>query len=148
MNGMRLNKFKHYAYTIIVLACLNNVNINYANADPLSPDKAFNFIGKVENNSVVVYGTTQPSYNLYKDSIKILNNKSNLQLGNLIKPAGKRQYNEFLNKYQEEYEGDFLLEIPILDKKKGVIEFDIESQGCTQGLCYSPFITHIKLIRK
>lgn len=119
------------------------LGINLAHADPLSPEKAFHFAGKVENNSVMIYLTTQPEYRLYKDSIKIINDKSKVELAPIIKPAGRKQYNEFLKKYQEEYEGDVLMEIPF--KGKGSIEFDIESQGCTKGLCYSPFTTHIKL---
>ena len=124
---------------ILSLFCV----INLSHAQPLSPDKAFQFLGKVENNSIMIYLTTQPSYRLYKDSIKVTNDKSKVELQPIIKPQGKRQYNEFLQKYQEEYEGNVLMEIPI--KGKGKIEFDIEAQGCTNGLCYSPFTTHIKL---
>lgn len=128
-----------------LIALLGFINIVYA--DPLSPDKAFHFVPKLEKSSIVIYGTTQPEYKLYKDNIKITNNKSTVKLGEIIKPAGKRQYNEFLKIYQEEYEGDFLLEIPFtkIGNKKEVVEFDLEAQGCTKGLCYSPFITPIKV---
>lgn len=126
-------------YLLGLIMCL--ANLSYA--DPLSPEKAFNFIPKLENNSVLVYLTTQPDYRLYKDSIKIINDKSHVKLESIIKPQGKRVYNEFLKKYQEEYIGDVLMEIPFTGK--GNIEFDIEAQGCTQGLCYSPFTTHVKL---
>lgn len=126
-------------YLVGLLMCL----ASYSYADPLSPEKAFHFIGKVENSSIMIYLTTQPGYRLYKDSIKVINNKSQVKLESIIKPQGKRIYNEFLNKYQEEYIGDVLMEIPFTGK--GNIEFDIESQGCTEGLCYSPFTTQIKL---
>ena len=132
-------------FFVYFIAFLSVINIVYA--DPLSPDKAFHFVPKLENNSIVIYGTTQPGYKIYKDNFKIINDKSTVTLIEMIKPAGKRQYNEFLNKYQEEYEGDFLLEIPfkVIDNKKAVIEFDLEAQGCTKGLCYSPFLTNIKM---
>lgn len=126
-------------YLFGLLMCLGS----YSYADPLSPEKAFSFVSKVEKNSVMVYLTTQPDYRLYKDSIKVINDKSQVKLQQIIKPQGKRIYNEFLNKYQEEYIGDVLMEIPFTGK--GNIEFDIEAQGCTQGLCYSPFTTHVKL---
>ena len=142
MKKLLLNILKANFYLISMLSFINPVY-----ADPLSPDKAFHFVPKLENSSIMIYGTTQTGYKLYKDNIKIINDKSTVSLNEMIKPAGKRQYNEFLNKYQEEYEGDFLLEIPfkIIDKKKSVVEFDLEAQGCTKGLCYSPFLTHIKL---
>lgn len=134
-------------YIILLYAILNMATI--AHADPLSPEKAFQFIGKVENNKIIIYGTVQPNYKLYKESLKITNNTSQVQLGGLIKPQAKKQFNKTLNKFQEEYEGDFLLEIPIIGSKtnKGKIDFDIEAQGCTEGLCYSPFSTHIKLLK-
>lgn len=119
------------------------ISMNLAHADPLSPEKAFQFSGRIEKNSVMIYLTTQPDYKLYKDSIKIINDKSKVELQTMIKPAGKIEYNEFLKKYQEEYEGEVLMEIPF--KGKGNIDFDIEAQGCTTGLCYSPFKTHIQL---
>lgn len=131
---------KYYAMILLTF-------VSITQAEPLSPDKAYYFVSKIEKNSIMIYGTMQPEYKLYKNNIKIINNKSSIQLGSLIKPAGKRQYNEFLNKYQEEYEGDLLMEIPILESKKGIIDFDLEAQGCTKGLCYSPFTTHIKLIK-
>ena len=111
--------------------------------NPLPPNQAFHFNAKVENNSIMIYGSTERGYRLYKDSIKIINNKSKVTFKEIIKSPGKKVFNEFLNKYQEEYEGDFALEIPITGK--GKIEFDLQSQGCTKGLCYSPFLTHIKL---
>ena len=117
--------------------------INVVYADPLPPEQVFHFKAKIEGNSIFIYGTTELNYKLYKDGIKIINNKSLVKLDDIIKPKGLKEYNEFLDKYQEEYEGDFLMEIPF--KGKGNIEFDIESQGCTKGLCYSPFVTHIKL---
>ena len=111
--------------------------------NPLPPEKAFHFNAQVEKNSIMIYGSTERDYRLYKDSIKVINNKSTVKLGEIIKSPGKKIYNEFLSKYQEEYEGDFALEIPVTGK--GKIEFDLQSQGCTKGLCYSPFLTHIKL---
>lgn len=120
--------------------------MSVACAETLSPEKAFQFIAKIDNNSVFLYLTTQPEHSLYKESIMIINDKSHVQLQSMIKPAGKREYNEFLKKYQEEYEGDVLIEIPFTGD--GNIEFDIESQGCTKILCYSPFTTHIYLENK
>ena len=117
--------------------------INVVYADPLPPEQVFHFKAKIEGNSIFIYGTTELNYKLYKDGIKIINNKSLVKLDDIIKPKGLKEYNEFLDKYQEEYEADILMEIPF--KGKGNIEFDIESQGCTKGLCYSPFVTHIKL---
>lgn len=125
--------------TIITFFSLNALAIN----NPLPPEKAFHFNAQVEKNSIMIYGSTEKDYRLYRDSIKIINNKSSVKLGEIIKSPGKKIYNEFLNKYQDEYEGDFALEIPITGK--GKIEFDLQSQGCTKGLCYSPFITPIKL---
>lgn len=111
--------------------------------NPLPPEKVFHFNAKIENNSIMIYGYTEKDYRLYKDSIKILNNQSKVNFKEIIKSPGKKIYNEILAKYQEEYEGDFALEIPVTGK--GKIEFDLQSQGCTKGLCYSPFLTHIKL---
>jgi len=125
--------------TIITFFSLNALAIN----NPLPPEKAFHFNAQVEKNSIMIYGSTEKDYRLYRDSIKIINNKSSVKLGEIIKSPGKKIYNEFLNKYQDEYEGDFALEIPITGK--GKVEFDLQSQGCTKGLCYSPFITPIKL---
>lgn len=125
--------------TIIAFFSLNALAID----NPLPPEKAFHFNAQVEKNSIMIYGSTEKDYRLYRDSIKIINNKSSVKLGEIIKSPGKKIYNEFLNKYQDEYEGDFALEIPITGK--GKVEFDLQSQGCTKGLCYSPFLTNIKI---
>ena len=125
--------------TIITFFSLNALAIN----NPLPPEKAFHFNAQVEKNSIMIYGSTEKDYRLYRDSIKIINNKSSVKLGEIIKSPGKKIYNEFLNKYQDEYEGDFALEIPITGK--GKIEFDLQSQGCTKGLCYSPFYNTNKI---
>ena len=125
--------------TIIASFSLNALAID----NPLPPEKAFHFNAQVEKNSIMIYGSTERDYRLYKDSIKVINNKSTVKLGEIIKSPGKKIFNEFLNKYQDEYEGDFALEIPFTGK--GKIEFDLQSQGCTKGLCYSPFLTNIKI---
>jgi len=128
----------------ILLTIIASFSLNaFAIDNPLPPNKAFHFNARVEKNNIIIYGSTEKDYRLYRDSIKIINNKSTVKLGEIIKSPGKKIYNEFLNKYQDEYEGDFALEIPITGK--GKVEFDLQSQGCTKGLCYSPFVTPIKL---
>lgn len=143
-DGRIMNKIKKSIMTGIATISLLLSGISYA--DILSSDKAFQFIGKLEQRKVVIYGSTQSGYKIYKDSLKIKNNKSNVKIEEMIKSHGKKQYNEFIEKEQEEYEGNFLIEIPFVSSSdKTVIEFDLEAQGCTVGLCYSPFLTHIKL---
>jgi thiol:disulfide interchange protein DsbD len=123
-------------------------SINRANADKpkflaeeeepefLTRDEAFMFSADYVDDAILVRWKIADNYYLYKN--RFVFKAENATLGEAQFPQGKMHYDEFFNQTLEVFYNFIEVQIPV-SNVTGPIKFSARSQGCTEGLCYTPY---------
>ncbi|HLB58138.1 MAG TPA: protein-disulfide reductase DsbD [Gammaproteobacteria bacterium] len=112
---------------------------------PLPPEQAFVFSTYLkQNNELIVQWQIAPGYYLYRNQLNFtLAPTSQVKLGKIILPEGKRKSDSLHGNYQA-YVGTLRVTLPLIHK--GVLNLGIAYQGCSmQGFCYSPINKNLEI---
>ena len=121
--------------------------INQANADTpkflteeeqpefLLRDEAFMFSADYVDDSILVRWKIADEYYLYKN--RFVFKAEGATLGEAKYPQGEMHFDEFFNETLEVFYHFIEVQIPV-SNVTGPIKFSAKSQGCTEGLCYTP----------
>ncbi|MBI5890641.1 MAG: protein-disulfide reductase DsbD N-terminal domain-containing protein [Nitrosomonadales bacterium] len=116
------------------------LNASGADADLLSPDKAFRLSAQLAKaGEIVVRYDVAPGYYLYRDKLKFSVEPASVALGNVRLPPGRIKEDEFFGRV-ETYRDEVLIRIPV-KVPAGAERFvlTVRSQGCADaGICYTP----------
>ncbi len=101
----------------------------------LPRDEAFIFSADYLDNSILVRWKIADEYYLYKS--RFVFKAENATLGEPRFPKGEMHKDEFFDEIQEVFYNFVEVQIPV-SNITGPIKFSARSQGCTNGLCYTP----------
>lgn len=111
--------------------------LGYAQAELLSPDKAFSFKAKVIDNEIRLSWNIAKGYYLYKEKIEISANLP-ARLGKAIFPPAKIKNDAFFGVVGT-YRKNVVVRLPILSGVEKSILLSVSYQGCADiGVCYPP----------
>jgi thiol:disulfide interchange protein DsbD len=115
-------------------------SIATATEDILRPEEAYRYTVNTSDDEVIVNWTIEPEHYLYKKRMSFASLSADVELGDAELPDGIPHADEFFGE-MEIYRSAAKISIPIIRRKSGAREFDLEirSQGCADiGLCYPP----------
>jgi thiol:disulfide interchange protein DsbD len=128
----------------IIIFIILSLGIIHAQADDfLPPEKAFQAIAQLQNDSTIAI-TVLPAngYYIYKDSLqfKFAEEIPGLSLGRANLSPAKSKYDENFGKSLEIYPKEFLVKLPIkISKDQSSFTLVMQLQGCAEhGICYPP----------
>ena len=101
----------------------------------LPRDEAFMFSTDYVDDSILVRWKIADEYYLYKN--RFVFKAENATLGEAIFPKGEMHEDEFFDEILEVFYHFVEVQIPVTNVT-GPIKFSARSQGCTEGLCYTP----------
>ncbi len=101
----------------------------------LPRDEAFAFSADYIDDMILVRWKIAEHYYLYKKQFKF--KATNATLGEVRFPKGDMHYDEFFDEELEVFYNFVEIQIPV-SNITGPIKFSARSQGCTEGLCYTP----------
>lgn len=127
---------------IIVLVLSFIFSIGYAAEPPLPlpAEKAFVFSAVLHHgNQLVFEWNIAPGYYLYRNQLTLKPAPVNgVKLGKINWPAGQVKQDVLHGTYQA-YTGVVKVFVPIVGKAKGVLNLNVDYQGCSSaGFCYTP----------
>lgn len=106
----------------------------------LPADEAFKLsVNRLNNNVIRAQWDIVSGYNLYKDEISILLEKSNgTILGTITYPKGVNEHSTVLGDY-DVYKNKLIVDIPVVQWGDGNTELTFKYQGCKESSsCYPP----------
>lgn len=128
----------------IIIFIMLSLGLVQAQADDfLPPEKAFQAIAQLQNDSMVAI-TVLPAqgYYIYKDSLQFKLEKEvpGISLGRVNLPSAKNKYDENFGKSLEIYPKEFLIKLPIkIAEGQSGFTLVMQLQGCAErGICYPP----------
>ncbi len=114
---------------------------------PLPADKAFAFSAYLDkDNQLILQWDIAPGYYLYRNQLKLAPaGLSSLQTNKINLPVGSFKYDALHGNYQA-YVGTLKIPVHFLPSKKGVLDLNINYQGCSSGgFCYTPIKKTLKV---
>ena len=115
-----------------------------ADADYLDPAQAFRGQARVLDASTIELRIdVAPDYHLYRERMSVELDGPGVQIGAVMMPAGKVQFDETFQKNVEVLQGALVIPVPV---QKAVADFRlrINYQGCAdKGLCYPPQTAYV-----
>jgi len=108
----------------------------------LPRDEAFIFSADYVDDTILVRWKIAKNYYLYRS--RFVFKAENATLGEARFPEGEIHDDEYLDGPQEVYYNFIEVQIPV-SNVTGPIQFSARSQGCTEGLCYTPSTKKITL---
>ena len=108
--------------------------------DFLSPQQAYQYSARIENNQLIVSWNVEKGYYLYKKRMAIASTLSTAHFGEPLWPKGETHKDEYFGE-QEIYRGKFEVPIPVSfsGTRPAKLAFELTLQGCADaGLCYPP----------
>ena len=115
-----------------------------ADADYLDPAQAFRGQARVLDASTIELRIdVAPDYHLYRERMSVEFDGPGVQIGAVMMPAGKVQFDETFQKNVELLQGALLIPVPV---QKAVSDFRlrVNYQGCAdKGLCYPPQTAYV-----
>lgn len=114
---------------------------------PLPADKAFVFSAYLDlNNQLILEWNIAPGYYLYRNQLKLVPTPFNrVNIGNIHLPKGQMKRDMLHGDYQA-YVGSLKIPVANIQSKKGVLQLNINYQGCsTAGFCYTPIKKTLKV---
>nr|MBO2487605.1 thiol:disulfide interchange protein [Gammaproteobacteria bacterium] len=114
----------------------------------LPPDEAFRFSASVpQPDAVTLTWVIADDYYLYKDRIHVATGSTDVQLGQLLLPKGRRKHDEFFGDVEVYYElVEATLPIARPAGSNRTLDLTVTYQGCAEaGLCYNPITKTISL---
>lgn len=125
---------------LVLLAQLLLIQGASAKDDFLSPDRAYRYTTRVEDDRVIVAWDIEPGYYLYKNKMGVVSTASTVQVGEPLWPKGEDHTDDYFGT-QEIYRGKVEVPVPftIAAARPGKLAIELRLQGCADaGLCYPP----------
>lgn len=117
------------------------------NLSPLPADKAFAFSAYLDqNNQLILEWTIAPGYYLYRNQLKLTPaTLGPIQTDKITLPVGSVKHDALRGNYQA-YIGTLKIPITLIPSKKGVLDLNINYQGCSSGgFCYTPIKKNLRV---
>jgi len=113
--------------------------------EPLMVEQAFQYSARLDGDKLVATWTITPDYYMYKEKFAFESKTAGVTFGKPDIPKGKMKHGitpEGVEGEVETYEGQVVIEVPILASKDGITELSYVAtgQGCAEifGICYRP----------
>lgn len=127
---------------IISFCCLSLLAINCFAFDSLTDftpiNQVVNLNTSTHNNNVVIHWKLHPGFQIFKDKIQVSAKDESVTLGKMQFPESYISFDTPLG-YQEVYDKDFDLTVPVLANKDKSFNVTVQYQSCKGSTyCYPP----------
>ena len=115
----------------------------------LEPDKAFALTTRVSGNNLEATWTIAPGYYMYRDKFKFATEGTDVGLGTMVAPAGKKKSDPLFGTV-ETYTQSVTLRVPLerTSASASKLTVKVTGQGCNEpiGVCYPPITKLVELV--